>query len=257
MHSRGGRARSPDFSLSVFPLFSFSQQVPTELILPLDVPTREAARPLLKQLQGTVPWMKVGLQMFTAFGTDWVKEVANSGYRVFLDLKLHDIPNTVAKTIDSLATLPIQMLTLHTSGGQVMMTRAREAQAATNPDLLLLGVTVLTSFDAAELQRVGILDSPAQQVSRLAQLGSAAGLQGFVCSPLEVAALRRDLPTGTALVTPGVRPAGADHGDQSRVMTPADAARAGSTHIVVGRPIYQAPDPLAAAQAIIAELETA
>ncbi len=230
--------------------------MPTELILPLDVPTREAARPLLKQLQGTVPWMKVGLQMFTAFGSDWVQEVADAGYKVFLDLKLHDIPNTVAKTIDSLAPLPISMLTLHTSGGKVMMTKAREAQAAANPQLLLLGVTVLTSFDAVELARVGCPDTPAQQVSRLARLGSEAGLQGFVCSPLEVADLRRDLPTGTQLVTPGVRPAGADHGDQSRVMTPADAARAGSTHIVVGRPIYQAPDPLSAAQAIRAELES-
>jgi orotidine-5'-phosphate decarboxylase len=228
--------------------------VPAELILPLDVPTREAARPLLRDLQGTVPWMKIGLQMFTAFGTDWVKEVADGGYQVFLDLKLHDIPNTVAKTIDSLAPLPIQMLTLHTSGGKTMMTRAREAQAAANPDLLLLGVTVLTSFDQAELHGVGCRDTPAQQVSRLAALGSEAGLKGFVCSPLEVADLHRDLPAGTALVTPGVRPTGADHGDQSRVMTPADATRAGSTHIVVGRPIYQAADPLAAAQAINAEL---
>ena len=228
--------------------------MPTELILPLDIPTREAARPLLKQLQGTVPWMKVGLQMFTAFGTDWVKEVADSGYKVFLDLKLHDIPYTVAKAIDSLAPLPIQMLTIHTSGGPAMISAARAAQQASNPDLLILGVTVLTSMDATQMRAIGWQDDAATQVRRLAKTGSAAGLQGFVCSPLEVADLHRDLPAGTALVTPGVRPAGADHGDQSRVMTPADAARAGSTHIVVGRPIYQAADPLAAAQAINAEL---
>lgn len=231
--------------------------MPTELILPLDVPTREAARPLLQQLEGTVPWMKVGLQMFTAFGTDWVREVADHGYQVFLDLKLHDIPNTVAKSIESLASLPIHMLTIHTSGGHSMVAAACAAQRESKPDLQLLGVTVLTSINAAELQGVGVPDSPATQVSRLAKMGNEAGLTGFVCSPLEVGALRRDLPTHVQLVTPGVRPVGADHGDQARVMTPADAARAGSTHIVVGRPITQASDPLAAAQAIIAELANA
>ncbi|MBT5901128.1 MAG: orotidine-5'-phosphate decarboxylase [Opitutaceae bacterium] len=230
--------------------------MPTELILPLDVPTREIARPLLKQLSGTVPWMKVGLQMFTAFGTDWVREVADHGYKVFLDLKLHDIPNTVAKSVESLAPLPISMLTLHTSGGHSMVAAACAAQRESKPDLQLLGVTVLTSINAAELQGVGISDSPAGQVSRLAKMGNAAGLTGFVCSPLEVGTLRDELPDNVQLVTPGVRPTGADHGDQARVMTPADAARAGSTHIVVGRPITQAPDPLAAAQAIIAELKS-
>ena len=231
--------------------------MPTELILPLDIPTREAARPLLKQLQGTAPWMKVGLQMFTAFGTDWVKEVADSGYKVFLDLKLHDIPNTVAKAVESLSPLPIHMLTLHTSGGPAMIKAAREAQQASNPDLLLLGVTVLTSMDAAQMQAVGWNDDAATQVRRLAQTGSAAGLQGFVCSPLEVADLKANLPAGTQLVTPGIRPAGADQGDQSRIMTPGDAARAGSTHIVVGRPITAAADPVAAARAIRAELDSA
>ena len=198
--------------------------------------------------------MKVGLQMFTAFGTDWVKEVADSGYRVFLDLKLHDIPNTVAKTVESLAPLPIQMLTIHTSGGPAMIGAARAAQQANNPDLLILGVTVLTSMDAAQMQAVGWQDDAATQVRRLAQTGSEAGLQGFVCSPLEVADLRARLPIGTQLVTPGIRPLGAARGDQSRIMTPGDAARAGSTHIVVGRPITAAPDPVAAAKAIIREL---
>ncbi|GAB5560452.1 MAG: orotidine-5'-phosphate decarboxylase [Synoicihabitans sp.] len=228
--------------------------MPTEIILPLDVPTREQARPLLKQLKGTVLWMKVGLQMFTAFGTDWVKEVADEGYKVFLDLKLHDIPNTVAKSVESLAPLPIHMLTLHTSGGPSMIRRACEAQQSGNPDLLLLGVTVLTSLNEAEMNAVGWNDPASIQVPRLAKMGAEAGLRGFVCSPHEVASLKTDLPTGTQLITPGVRPAGADHGDQSRVMTPAAAARAGSTHIVVGRPITQASDPLAAAQAIAAEL---
>lgn len=192
--------------------------------------------------------------MFTAFGTDWVKEVADSGYRVFLDLKLHDIPNTVAKTVESLAPLPIQMLTIHTSGGPAMIGAARAAQQANNPDLMILGVTVLTSMDAAQMQAVGWQDDAATQVRRLAQTGSEAGLQGFVCSPLEVADLRARLPIGTQLVTPGIRPLGAARGDQSRIMTPGDAARAGSTHIVVGRPITAAPDPVAAAKAIIREL---
>ncbi len=233
---------------------ALNEGVPTEIILPLDVPTREQARPLLKDLQGTVPWMKVGLQMFTAFGVDWVKEVADGGYKVFLDLKLHDIPNTVAKAVESLAPLAIQMLTLHTSGGPAMIAKAREAQQASNPDLLLLGVTVLTSMNTDEMKQVGWMDTAAERVPRLAHMGSDAGLQGFVCSPHEVGLLRQQLPTGTQLVTPGVRPAGTDHGDQSRVMTPGDAARAGATHIVVGRPITQAADPLTAAQAIVAEL---
>ena len=245
------------FSFQLSYISAFHTTVPTELILPLDVPTREAALPLLKRLSGTVPWMKVGLQMFTAFGTDWVREVADHGYKVFLDLKLHDIPNTVAKTVESLAPLPINMLTIHTSGGHSMVSAACAAQRETRPDLLLLGVTVLTSINAEELHGVGCPDSPAIQVARLARMGNNAGLLGFVCSPLEVGALRDELPGKVQLVTPGVRPIGADHGDQARVMTPADAARAGSTHIVVGRPITQAPDPLAAAQAIIAELATA
>ncbi len=242
------------FSFSGLQTFSSLVPVPTEIVLPLDVPTREAARPLLKQLQGTVPWMKVGLQMFTAFGTDWVREVADAGYKVFLDLKLHDIPNTVAKAVESLAPLPIDMLTLHTSGGPAMIAKACAAQQATKPDLLLLGVTVLTSMNTEQMQAVGWHDDALTQVRRLAQTGSEAGLRGFVCSPHEVASLRSELPADTRLVTPGVRPAGADLGDQSRVMTPRDAAHAGSTHIVVGRPITAATDPLAAAQAIAAEL---
>ena len=146
------------------------------------------------------------------------------------------------------------MLTLHTSGGPAMISAARAAQQASNPDLLLLGVTVLTSMDATQMQAVGWRDDAATQVRRLAQTGSEAG---FVCSPLEVADLRAKLPVGTQLVTPGIRPLGADQGDQSRIMTPGDAARAGSTHIVVGRPITAAPDPVAAAKAITAELNSA
>lgn len=225
-----------------------------ELILALDVPTREAATPILRQLQGRLRWVKIGLQLFTAYGPGYVREVADLGYDIFLDLKLHDIPNTVAKAVESLGPLPIRMLTLHTAGGGEMMRAAAAAQQRTNPDLVLLGVTVLTSMDAAGLQEIGVSAAPADQVARLGRLAADAGLRGLVCSPLEVALLRRTLPPALQLVTPGIRPASDAAGDQKRIMTPAAAARAGSTHIVVGRPILAAPDPLAATQAILGEL---
>lgn len=229
-----------------------------DLILALDVPTREAATPILRQLRGELRWVKVGLQLFTAYGPAFVREVADHGYDVFLDLKLHDIPNTVAKAVESLAPLPIRMLTLHTSGGAEMMRAAAQAQARTKPDLLLLGVTVLTSMDQAGLAEIGVAVSPEAQVERLGRLAATAGLRGLVCSPLEVAPLRRVLPAEVSLVTPGIRPAGERGGDdQKRVLTPAEAARAGSSHIVVGRPILQAPDPVAATRAILAELRGA
>ena len=206
-----------------------------DLILALDVPTREAAAPILRQLRGQLRWVKVGLQLFTAYGPNYVREVAGMGFNVFLDLKLHDIPNTVAKAVESLAPLPIQMLTLHCAGGGEMMRAALAAQQKHNPKLLLLGVTVLTSMDTAGLAEIGVAAPAPDQVQRLGQLAAGAGLRGLVCSPLEVALLRRQLPADMQLITPGIRPAsetGAD--DQKRVMTPADAARAGSTYIVVG-----------------------
>jgi orotidine-5'-phosphate decarboxylase len=224
--------------------------MPCDLILALDVPSRETAAPLLRQLRGSVRWVKIGLQMFTAYGPDYVRAVADEGFNIFLDLKLHDIPHTVAKAVESLAPLPIGMLTLHTAGGREMMAAARAAQLQTKPDLLLLGVTVLTSMDAAGLAELGLAVSPEAQVSRLGALAASAGLRGLVCSPLEVQMLRAQLPADLALVTPGIRPAG----DQKRIMTPAEAARAGSTYIVVGRPILKAKDPAAAAHAILADL---
>ncbi len=226
-----------------------------DLILALDVPTREAAAPILRQLRGQLRWVKIGLQMFTAYGPNYVREVAGMGFNIFLDLKLHDIPNTVAKAVESLGPLPIQMLTLHTAGGGDMMRAAKAAQQKTNPNLLLLGVTVLTSTDDAGLREIGVNATSPDQVARLGQLAADSGLRGLVCSPLEVAMLRRQLPAGIQLITPGIRPASeAGSDDQKRVMTPADAARAGSTYIVVGRPILQAADPAAAARSILAEL---
>jgi orotidine-5'-phosphate decarboxylase len=211
-----------------------------DLILALDVPTREQAAPILRQLKGSLRWVKIGLQMFTAYGPDYVRAVADEGFKIFLDLKLHDIPNTVAKTVESLAPLPIGMLTLHTTGGREMMAAAKAAQEKTKPDLLLLGVTVLTSMDSIALSEVGVQDTPGAQVDRLAHLAVDSGLRGLVCSPLEVGTLRSRLllTPEVKLITPGIRPAeelAAD--DQKRVMTPAEAARAGSNFIVVGRPI--------------------
>ncbi|MCX6937052.1 MAG: orotidine-5'-phosphate decarboxylase [Verrucomicrobia bacterium] len=229
-----------------------------DLILALDVPTREEAAPLLRQLRGQLRWVKIGLQMFTAYGPDYVRAVADEGFDIFLDLKLHDIPNTVAKAVESLAPLPIGMLTLHTGGGREMMQSAVKAQQATRPDLLLLGVTVLTSMDTTELANIGVGGTPEMQVARLGSLAASAGMKGLVCSPLEVGLLRRILPAGVQLVTPGIRPAGESGGDdQKRVLTPAQAAAAGSSYIVVGRPILKAPDPAAAARAILADLASA
>lgn len=230
--------------------------MPCDLILALDLPTREAAAPLLRSLRGSLRWVKIGLQMFTAYGPDYVREVADQGFRVFLDLKLHDIPHTVAKAVESLAPLPVGMLTLHTAGGREMMVAARAAQTQTKPDLLLLGVTVLTSMDASALAETGVPAAPDAQVARLARLAADAGLRGLVCSPLEVSLLRAQFSGDTKLVTPGIRPAGESGGsdDQKRTLTPAEAARAGANYIVVGRPILKANDPAAAARAILAEL---
>lgn len=225
-----------------------------DLILVLDAPSPREVLPTLRQLQGTVRWVKIGLEMYTACGPDCVREVAGLGFDVFLDLKLHDIPNTVAKAVESASKLPIGMLTLHTGGGREMMQWAVKAQQQHAPKLLLLGVTVLTSMSAAGLAETGVRDTPEHQVVRLGRLAAESGLRGLVCSPLEIAPLRSALPPDVALVTPGIRPREAKADDQTRVMTPAEAAKSGATFIVVGRPIFKAPDPVAAARAILAEL---
>jgi len=228
--------------------------MPCDLILALDAPSPRDIAPALRQLQGTVRWAKIGLEMFTASGPDCVREIADLGFNIFLDLKLHDIPNTVAKSVESVSRLPIRMLTLHTAGGREMMSWAARAQQQHAPDLLLLGVTVLTSMSAADLASVGVNASPADQVVRLARLAADAGLRGLVCSPLEISPLRAALPADLALVTPGIRPHDAKADDQSRTMTPSEAAGAGANFLVVGRPIFKAPDPVAAARALLAEL---
>ncbi|MCF7760730.1 MAG: orotidine-5'-phosphate decarboxylase, partial [Cephaloticoccus sp.] len=226
--------------------------MPCDLILVLDAPSTQAVKPTLRDLQGTVRWVKIGLELFTAAGPDAVREIADMGFKVFLDLKLHDIPNTVAKAVVSVSKLPIQMLTLHTSGGREMMQWALKAQAQHAPELLLLGVTVLTSTGTSTLNEFGVPGSPEEQVARLGQLAVDSGMRGLVCSPLELPLLRRRLPPDITLVTPGIRPRQAPADDQSRIMTPADAAHAGANFLVVGRPIFNAPDPVAAARGILA-----
>jgi orotidine-5'-phosphate decarboxylase len=226
-----------------------------DLILVLDAPSPRDVAPVLNRLSGRVRWAKIGLEMFTAGGPDCVREVADMGFNVFLDLKLHDIPNTVARAVESAAHLPIKMLSLHTTGGREMMRRAVKAREQSAPHLLLLGVTVLTSLDENDLREIGVGAAPEAQVVRLARLAVECGLGGLVCSPREIAPLRAQLPPSVKLITPGIRPAGAGGGDdQMRVMTPAEAVQAGADFIVVGRPIFKATDPAAAAQAILAEL---
>lgn len=228
--------------------------MPTDLILVLDLPDRTETERLLDRIGSSVAWVKIGLQLFTRYGPSIVEDIARRGYKVFLDLKLHDIPNTVARAVESLNELPISMLTIHTTGGSEMMRWALKAQADGNPNLLLLGVTVLTSTDRNGLEETGIAAAPADQVVRLARLAIDAGMKGLVCSPLELSILRAQLGPEIALVTPGIRPAGVDLNEQKRVMTPVDAMRAGASHIVVGRPILRAADPAEAANAIQAEL---
>ena len=197
--------------------------------------------------------VKLGLEFFLANGAAGYRAV--TGGPVFLDLKLHDIPNTVAGGVRAVLSLAPRLLTLHAAGGAAMISAARQAaDAAGAARPLLLAVTVLTSLDAAALASVGVSSTPAEQVVRLAKLAVAAGADGIVCSPLEVAAVRTALGPGPRLVVPGIRPAGAAIGDQARVMTPAEAVAAGADWIVVGRPITGAADPAAAAAAIAADI---
>jgi orotidine-5'-phosphate decarboxylase len=224
------------------------------LILALDVETKEEALALARPLVGSLGWVKLGLQLFTRHGPGIVDEFHALGFKVFLDLKLHDIPNTVASAVKSLRGRPCSLLTLHAGGGPEMIARAVEAARDALPDCRLLSVTVLTSMDRAQLGAVGIERSAEDQVRLLGRMAVSAGSHGLVCSPLELPVLRAELGDGPDLVTPGIRYPDAKGDDQSRVMTPADAADAGSSFIVVGRPILKAADPAAMAQRIRKEI---
>ena len=231
-----------------------SKQAPCQLILALDLETREEALAMLDHLGDSIKWVKIGLQLFTAYGPDFVREIADRGYKVFLDLKLHDIPNTVAKAVQSIATLPVELLTLHASGGGEMLEWANNSRNDHAPHLNLLAVTVLTSMSEVQLRSLNIDGSPEDQVLHLADITLKSGLQGLVCSSLELAPLRARFGHDPIIVTPGIRPAGSADDEQKRIMTPASAAAAGSSFIVVGRPILKAKDPAAVAQSIKAEL---
>lgn len=231
-----------------------NDQKSCSLILALDVETRESALQLLDRLGDSLDRVKIGLQLFIACGPDLVREIADRGYRVFLDLKLHDIPNTVAKAVQSISKLPVDLLTLHASGGAEMLEWANKAREEHAPDLNLLAVTVLTSMDARQLKRLNVNVEPEEQVKHLADISRQAGIQGLVCSPLELPVLRAQFGREPIIVTPGIRPEGSSSDEQKRIMTPHNAAAAGADYIVVGRPILNAEDPVAAVNAIRTEL---
>ena len=227
------------------------------LIVALDVPTADAALALVDRLEGRCTWFKVGLELYVAAGPGIVEKLVDRGHSVFLDLKLHDIPNTVAAAVRATASLGVHMLTIHAAGGPAMLAAACEAVAGIAAPPQLLAVTVLTSMDQAQVTAVGVPRSPQEQVTLLAKMGLEAGIDGYVCSPQEVAALRTLTGPSGVLVIPGIRPAGADRGDQQRVATPAQALREGASYLVVGRPITQAHDPAQAAEAILEEMSQA
>jgi orotidine-5'-phosphate decarboxylase len=219
----------------------------------LDVPERAAALALAEQVKDHVGVLKVGLELFMREGPAVVEPLLDLGCRVFLDLKLHDIPETVGRAVRNAERLGVHFLTLHAQGGQRMLQAARDAVAGTQ--LRLLAVTVLTSMQAEDLGQVGLTEAPAAQVARLAKLADTAGISGLVCSIEEVPALRKQLAQRAFLVVPGIRPAGSDAFDQRRVGTPSEALRQGANLLVVGRPIRDAASPRRAAAAIEAELD--
>jgi orotidine-5'-phosphate decarboxylase len=224
------------------------------LIIALDVSRASDAQKIVAEIGDTASTYKVGKQLFTAEGPQVVRDLVASGRKVFLDLKFHDIPNTVAGAVKSAVELGVSMLTVHASGGSKMLRTAAEAAAQSSSKPLILAVTVLTSLNDEDLQELGSPVGVADQVLRLAGIARNAGIGGIVASAHEARSLRRNLGEGFAIVTPGVRPTGSDPGDQARVVTPAEALHAGASHIVVGRPITGDPNPAAAAKRILEEL---
>jgi orotidine-5'-phosphate decarboxylase len=227
------------------------------LIVALDVPGATQARQIVQAIGDAATTYKIGKQLFTAEGPQVVRDLVASGRKVFLDLKYHDIPNTVAAAVRSAAELGVSMLTVHASGGSKMLKAAVEAASQSPAKPMVLAVTVLTSLSDSDLREVGIAGDVLSQVLRLGALARAAGCGGVVASAQEARELRRALGEGLAIVTPGVRPAGSSAGDQARVVTPKDAIAAGATYLVVGRPILDAPDPAKAAQQIADEIAAA
>ncbi len=229
------------------------------IIVALDVSEPSKALDLATELASVVGAVKIGSELFTSGGPEIVRRIRATGASVVLDLKVHDIPNTVAKSVAAAVQLDVQMLTIHTCGGGEMMRAAEESAQKTAATLgrrppLVLGVTVLTSMDASNLQEIGLVQDVGTQVERLARLAVQSGLRGLVCSPHEVSILRKHVPDDFALVTPGIRPSGPAGDDQKRTMTPKEAMAAGSTWLVIGRPIYAASTPKTAAAQIVQSL---
>ena len=229
----------------------------TPVVVALDYAAAAPALQLAERLSPQLCRLKVGKQLFTSAGPQLVEQLQRLGFEVFLDLKFHDIPNTVAAACDAAADLGVWMINVHASGGRRMMTAAAERLAHRPQRPLLIAVTILTSLGQQDIAEVGFGGSPAANVLRLAALAEDSGLDGVVCSPLEVAGLRAERGAGFRLVTPGVRPAGSAVDDQKRIMTPGDAIRAGASYLVVGRPITAADDPPASLSMINAEVAAA
>jgi orotidine-5'-phosphate decarboxylase len=235
------------------------QAMRNPIIVALDVPTAEQALRLAREVAPVVGAFKIGSELFTAAGPDIIRRVRETGASVFLDLKFHDIPNTVAKAVASAVRLDVQMLTIHTSGGLEMMRAAEHSAQQTASQSgrnapLVLGVTVLTSMDNNSLAEIGCEPNVGRHVERLANLAVQAGLRGLVCSPLEVVALRQIIPAQMQLVTPGIRTGAEASDDQKRTLTPREALDAGANWLVIGRPIYAAPNPRTAVEKILESL---
>jgi len=236
-----------------------SGRVRNPIIVALDVPDASRALQLARSVAPHVGAFKVGKELFVSTGPDIVRNLRATGAAVFLDLKFHDIPNTVAKAVDAATRLDVQMLTIHCSGGAAMMRAAEESAQRTARDMgrpapLVLGVTVLTSMDGAALSELGVEPDPGAQVRRLALLAASAGLRGLVCSPLELPMLRSLLSGDMHLVTPGIRSGSDPADDQKRTLSAREAVAAGASWLVIGRPICAAPDPAAAARQILESL---
>src|SRR5947199_4681971 len=227
------------------------------LIVALDMSSSADALKIVSSLGDSVQTYKVGMQLYTAEGPKIVRDLISAGKSVFLDLKYHDIPNTVAATVREAAHLGVSMMTVHASGGTKMLRAAAEAARSANSPPKILAVTVLTSMDENDLHEIGVSAQPVDQVLKLAGIALAAGCDGIVSSAREVRNLRTSFGQSFLAITPGVRPAGAAHGDQARVVTPADAMAAAATHIVVGRPITAAPNPAAAVESALRDMEKA
>jgi len=223
----------------------------SKIIVALDLPTESEALALVEKLSGEVSFFKVGLQLFSAAGPQVVRTIVAAGAKVFLDLKLHDIPNTVAGAVKSAADLGVEMLTIHLSGGSEMI---RAAIGARKNNISILGVTALTSMTAETLREIGIADKVDNHVLRLAKLGAATGINGIVASPHELGMLRSELGGAMKIITPGIRPSWSEPGDQKRFMTPREALNAGADYLVIGRPITGHHDPREALAQILDEL---